>query len=154
MDDGRQYLYQEFAEHYVYKNHKGWNPREKRLSIGPMWSASPFNGGLCYLRLALTVVWGAWSFENLQKVDEVEYPTFKGACIAIRLLEDDGEQIAIFRYGQAFMTGWAFQQLFVLPLQNTTLTNPLGIWREIKESFCNNLAHLLATDAVLVPAGG
>ena len=153
-EDGREYLYQEFPEHFVYERHKGWSPRKQRFSIGRMWSASPFNGERYYLRLLLTVVRGARSFEDLRTVDGVEYPTFKGACITLRLLEDDGEWIAMFRDGQAFMTGRAFRHLFALALQHTTLTHPLGIWEEFKESFCDDLAHLLVTGAVLVPAGG
>ena len=65
-----------------------------------MWSASPFNGERDYLRLLLTVVRGPRSFEDLRTVDGVQYPTFKGACIALRLLEDDGEWIAMFRDGR------------------------------------------------------
>ena len=71
-----------------------------------MWSASPFNGERYYLRLLLTVVRGGRSFQDLRTVDGVEYPTFKSACIALRLLEDDGEWIAMFRDGQAFMAGF------------------------------------------------
>ena len=69
-------------------------------------------------------------------------------------LEDDGEWIAMFRDGQAFMTGRAFRHLFALSLQHTTLTNQLAICEEFKEGFCDDLAHLLVTGVVLVPAGG
>ena len=48
-EDGRQYLYQEFPEHYVYERNKGWKPRQQRFSIGRIWSASPFNGERYYL---------------------------------------------------------------------------------------------------------
>ena len=153
-EDGRQYLYQEFPEHYVYERNKGWKTRKQRFSIGRMWSASPFNGERYYLRLLLTVVRGARSFEDLRTIDGVEYPTFKSACIALRLLEDDGEWIAMFRDGRAFMTGRAFRHLFALALQHTTLSNPLIIWEEFKEVLCDNLAHLLVTGGVVVPAGG
>ena len=104
--------------------------------------------------MLLTVVRGARSFEDLRTLDGVECPTFKAACIALRHLEDDGEWIAMFRDGQAFMTGRAFRHRFALSLQHTTLTNPLAIWEEFKEGFCDDLAHLLVTGVVLVPAGG
>ena len=90
-EDRRQYLYQEFPEHYVYERNKGWKPRQQGFSIGDMWSTSPFNGERYYLRLLLTVVRGARSFEDLRTVDGVKCPTFKAACIALRLLEDNGE---------------------------------------------------------------
>ena len=49
----------------------------------------------------------------------------------------------MFIDGQALMTGQAFRHLFALSLQHTTLTNPLAIWEEFKEGFCDNQAHLL-----------
>jgi len=107
-----------------------------------------------YLRLLLTVVRGARSFEDLRTVDGIQCETFKGACIALRLLEDDGEWIAMFRDAQGFMTGRAFRHLFALALQHTTITNPLAIWEEFREGFCDDLAHLLVTGRVRVPVGG
>ena len=52
------------------------------------------------------------------------------------------------------MTGRAFRHLFALALQHTALTNPLAIWEEFKEGFCDDLAPLLVIGAVAVPAGG
>ena len=138
----------------MYERNKGWKPRQQPFSIGRIWSASPFNGDWYVLRLLLTVVRGARSLEDLRTVDGVECPTFKGACIALRLLEDDGQWIAMFRDGQAFIPGRAFRHLFALSLQYTTLTNPLAIWEDFKEGFGDYLAHLLVTGVVLVPARG
>ena len=152
--DGRGYLYHEFPEHYVYERKVGWKRRQQGFAIGRMWSASPFQGERYYLRLLLTVVRGARSFEDLRTVDGIEFATFKGGCIALRLLEDDGEWIAMFRDAQEFMTGRAFRHLFALALQHTTITNPLAIWEEFKGGFCDDLAHLLVTGRVRVPVGG
>jgi hypothetical protein len=44
-----------------------------------------------YLRLLLTCVKGATSFEDLYTFDEVRHTSFKAACIARGLLDDDGE---------------------------------------------------------------
>jgi hypothetical protein len=151
--DGRAYLYHEFPEHYVYQRKVGWKRRTQRMSIGRMYSASPFMGERYYLRLLLTVVRGAQSFVHLRTVDGVEYPTFKGACVALRLLEDDGEWVALFNDGREFMTGRALRQLFALALQHTTITNPLHIWEEFGESFCDDLERLLVTGRVVPPAG-
>jgi len=64
--DGRGYFYYEFPEHCVYVRKVGWKPRKQRFSIGCMWSASPFMGEHYYLRLLLTIVRGARSFEDLR----------------------------------------------------------------------------------------
>ena len=93
---GRQYLYHEFPIHYVYVRNEGWKPRTQRMSIGHMYAASPFMGERYYLCLLLTVVRGATSSEHLRTVDGIVYETIKAACIALRLLEDDGEWITMF----------------------------------------------------------
>ena len=152
--DGRGYLYQEFPEYYVYVRKQGWKPRIQRRSIGRMYSASPIMGERYYLRLLLTVVRGATSFENLRTVDGVVYPTFKAACVALRLLEDDGEWIAMFSDAREFMTGYALRQLFAMALQYTTITNPLQIWETFAESFGDDLSHQLQTGRVVIPPGG
>jgi len=152
--DGREYLYHEFPLHYVYVRKKGWKPRTQRRSIGRMYAASPFMGKRYYLRLLLTMVRGATSFEHLQTVDGIVHETFKSACIALRLLEDDEEWIAMFRDGQEFMTGHALRHLFAMALQHTTISNPLQIWQQFGHSFCDDLSHLLRTGRVIVPAEG
>jgi len=152
--DGRLYLYHEFRPHFVYVHNVGWKQRKQQFSICRMWSASPFMGERYYLRLLRTVVRGAKSFEDLRTVDGIQCETFKGACIAFRFLEDNREWIAMFRDAQEFMTGSAFRHLFALALQHTTITNPLAIWEEFRESFWDDLAHLLVTGRVIVPVGG
>jgi len=152
--DGRQYLYQEFPEHYVYRPKVGWKCRKQRYSIGRMSSASPFMGECDYLRLLLTVVCGARSFEDLRTVDRIQFDTFKGACIALRLLEEDGEWIAIFRDAQEFMTGRAFRHLFALALQHTTMSNPLPNWEKFRDDFCDDMVDLLVTGRIMISVGG
>ena len=152
--DGRQYLYHEFPLHYVYVPKKGRKPRTQRMSIGRMYAASPFMGERYYLRLLLTVVRGATGFEHLRTVDGTIHTTFKGACIALRLLEDDGEWIAMFRDGQEFMTGHALRHLFAMALQHTTISNPLQIWYQFGNSFCDDLSHRLRTGRVIIPVEG
>ena len=54
-----------------------------------MYTCSPLAGERYYLRLLLTVVPGAKSFEGLRTIAGIEYPTFREACRALGLLEDD-----------------------------------------------------------------
>jgi len=80
-----------------------------------------------YLCLLLTVVRGATSFKHLRTVDGIVHETFKLTCIALRLLKDDGEWIAMFHDGQEFMTGHVLRHLFTIALQHTTISNTLQI---------------------------
>jgi len=150
-EDGRQFLYYEFPEHFVYVRKIGWKKRQKGTAVGWMYSASPFQGERYYLRLLLPLVQGATSFENLRTVDGIVYPTFKGACIALGLLEHDGEWVALFREGAQFMTGRALRHLFALALQCTTTSNPLAIWESFWQAMCDDIPHILTTGRVPVP---
>ena len=76
----------------------------------------------------------------------------QAACILLRLLEDDGEWVAMFRDGQEFMTGRALHHLFAMVLQHTTITNPLRICQQFGNSFCDDLSHLIGTGQVVIPA--
>ena len=81
------------------------------------------------------------------------FPTFKEACIALGLLENDGEWVALFREGAEFMTGRALRHLFALALQHTTITNLLAIWEMFGRSMYDDIPHLLTPGNVPVPQG-
>jgi hypothetical protein len=58
-----------------------------------MYYAHPSSGEHLFLHLLLTTVKGATSFEHLCTVNDVVYGSFKEACFARGLLEDDREWI-------------------------------------------------------------
>ena len=107
-----------------------------------------------YLRLLLTVVRGATSFEHLRTIDGFVHTSFKEVSIALRLLEDHGEWDAMFTDTKEFMTGHALRHLFVLALQHTTITNPLQIWQQFGNSFCDDLSNILRTGRLIATANG
>jgi len=150
QDDGRQFLYYEFPEHCEWVRKIGCKKRQRGTAVGWMYSASPFQGERYYLRLLLTVFRGATSFEDLRTVDRMVYPAFKGACIALGLLEDDGDWVAHFREGAQFMTCRALRHLFALALQYTTISNPLAIWETFSPDMCDDIPRILATGRVPV----
>ena len=60
-EDGRQYLYQQFPEHFVFREkEKRWQRRQQGLAIGRMYHCNPMQGERFYLRLLLTVVPGMY----------------------------------------------------------------------------------------------
>ena len=92
----RTLLYIDFPEYYTWqKNEKRWQRRRDpdRYSIGRMHFAPPTTGERFYLRLLLTVVWGATSFEYLRTVEGESEAcnTFQEACLKRGLLQDDEE---------------------------------------------------------------
>ena len=90
--EARQSTYLDFPRLWVW-NHssKRWTIRQKGLSIGRLPFAHPNCGERYYLRLLLTKIHGATCFEDIRTIDGVLHPTFKSACMALGLLNDDGE---------------------------------------------------------------
>ena len=91
--NARQYLYQEFPQHYRWlsKTSKWAIRKNKIFSLGRMYFVPPKAGELFHLRTLLTVVHGPTSFQDLQTFNGVNCETYHAACIARGLLEDDGE---------------------------------------------------------------
>lgn len=93
----RQYLYSDIPYHYLSTKQNGstvssWQLRKKQFNvIGRMYSVSPAQTELFYLRLSLVNIKGANSFENLRTVNGIVYTTFVAACFAAELIEDDRE---------------------------------------------------------------
>ena len=75
------------------QKNKKWKVRQRGFSIGrvPTVSLSPHQMERSYLRVLLHNKAGATSFEDLRTVNGVEHPSFKTACQAMGLLEDDSE---------------------------------------------------------------
>ncbi|KAI9922282.1 hypothetical protein PsorP6_000562 [Peronosclerospora sorghi] len=92
-EDSRHVHYIDYPKDHVWKiQAKAWAPRQRgAASVGRMYFVPPTSGERFFLRLLLTVVPGAQSFEHLRTVDVVVHPTFQSACGALGLLQEDTE---------------------------------------------------------------
>ncbi|KAG0586650.1 hypothetical protein KC19_2G106400, partial [Ceratodon purpureus] len=98
-ENARRLTYQEFPQHYVWKQQEStWKIRERSFAISRLYFARPAEGECFYLRLLLTTIAGPRSFEDLRTVNGVVHGTFKDACNALGLLQDDGDY-----YGKDFV---------------------------------------------------
>lgn len=85
-------LYVDFPEQYVWVvKSKSWKPHQHNFCIGRLHFASPSFGEWFHMHMLLTVVRGARSFEELRSFQGMVHLTFKAACVAHGLLEDDLE---------------------------------------------------------------
>ncbi|MCO5586010.1 hypothetical protein L7F22_039947 [Adiantum nelumboides] len=85
-------LYIDFPQKWVWNSSsKKWTKRRRGDTIGRMYFVQPSAGERYFVRLLLTICKGCKSFKDLQTVNGVVFPTFKAACIARGVLEDDGE---------------------------------------------------------------
>ena len=80
-------MYLNFPAQWVW-NHssKSWTVRQKGYSIGRLPFAHPNCGERYYLRLLLTKICGATSFEDISTIYGVLHPTFELACMALACL--------------------------------------------------------------------
>lgn len=139
----RAFTYQEFPQHFVWNPQpKTWTPRKTEgYSIGRLYFASPNSGELYYLRLLLTVVKGPESYEALRTVNNILCDTFKSACIALGLLEDDGEWVQCLQEAAILKTGYQLRRLFVVILTQCAPLYPHLLWRQFAMHICDDLAH-------------
>lgn len=104
-----------------------------------MYFASPTQGQRFYLRLLLTAVPGATSFEFLQTFEDRLYPTFKDACLAQGLLENDGEWEQCLDEASATKTGSALRSLFAVILIYCEPSEPEKLWEKFRVYICDDL---------------
>ena len=141
----RQLTYQEFPQRFVYNaQKKEWHIRKNGFALGRMYFVPPSTTDeRFYLRTLLTVVKGPTSFENLRAFSGVTYPTFREACLARGLLEDNGEWRQCLLEASYMQTGGRLRELFATLLLFCSPTKPEQLWNEFREHICDDLAYHL-----------
>jgi hypothetical protein len=140
----RNTTYQNFPKTWVYNSKvKVWKPRQQGQAIGRMYFAPPSSGERFYLRLLLTVVPGATSFANLRTVNNLPFDTFKEACFALGLLEDDYEWRKCLEEAGQMQTGYTLRMLFATIIFHCNPTSPGDLWIQFRHHICDDLLHKL-----------
>lgn len=91
----RKYLHVEFPRYYVWDSRvKVWRDRKQfNNMVGRIYHAPIKAGPLYYMRIMLNHIRGATCFEDLWTVECVIHPTYRDACFALGLLDDNKEYI-------------------------------------------------------------
>jgi hypothetical protein len=133
-------LYQDFPNKMVWnKDRHVWTVRQRGFQIGRMYYAHPSAGERFYLRLLLTVVKGATSYEALRTFQDVLYPTFREACIAYGLTEDDNEWHQCLEEAKHMAVGRQMRHLFVTIIKECNPANPRALWDTFWQDICDDL---------------
>ncbi|KAG5715601.1 ATP-dependent DNA helicase PIF1, partial [Termitomyces sp. T112] len=136
--------YQNFPTKFVYEASKRtWKERQRGTAIGRMYFASPKQEERFYLRMLLTVVTNATSWADLRTVNGHTYPTYKEACKALGLLEDDAEWRQCLAEAAPIQSRSALRQLFCTILFHCAPTTPEALWDEFKHTICDDIQHRL-----------
>ena len=142
--DARNTTYQNFPQTWVYdQKKKAWKPIQRGKAIGRMYFASPSSGERFYLRLLLTVVPGATSFAHLRTINNIPYNTFKEACYALGLLQDDHKWIQCLEEAGQMQLGYTLRMLFATIVFHCNPTSPGALWNQFKHNICDDLLYKL-----------
>ncbi|KAF1865971.1 hypothetical protein Lal_00041669 [Lupinus albus] len=120
MDANKQYpkgqnlCYGQYVSKFVYvKRSRTWKPRKSGYAIGRLIWVSHCTGELYYLRMMLIVVKGSKSYEDIRIISDIQYSTFRYACFAMGLLQDDREYIETLKEANDWGYGFYLRKLFV-----------------------------------------
>ena len=112
--------------HVILRHHK--NPHITRLH--PIRLSF---GDIFYLRVLLQTR-PARSFEELRTVDEILYPTFQDACIALNLFSDETEaEYCFIEAIESLHTPYQLRLLLIHMLTNECITTPAAIWEKFQQ---------------------
>ncbi|CAH1423180.1 unnamed protein product [Lactuca virosa] len=136
-EDARKLSYVEFPTKFVWKQEdRCWEPRKKGFSIGRIHTVSPNLGEAYFLRILLNKVKGPKSFPDIRTVNGQVCPTFRDACYALGLLEDDREYIDAIEEASHSGSGYYLRFLFATMLKSNSLSKPCYVW----ENTCQYLS--------------
>ncbi|XP_057724032.1 uncharacterized protein LOC130939991 [Arachis stenosperma] len=120
----RSLTYCEFPRKFWKDDISMWILRKQGFSIGRLTHVPRGNGENYYLRLLLNIQKGCTSFEDLHTVDGVAHCSFKEACYALGLLQDDKEFIDSIIEASTWASANYVRDLFVMLLISNNIACP------------------------------
>ncbi|XP_075640552.1 uncharacterized protein LOC142612333 [Castanea sativa] len=148
FEDAQELTYAEFPTKWIWhSNDKQWQRRKSKYCTGRAYYTHPSNGERFYLRMLLNIVKGPRNFEELRTINNVTYPTYKEACYALGLLNDDKEWHDSLIEASSWANGQQLRQLFVTMLLFCEVADPLSLWESnwklITEDILNRQRRIL-----------
>ncbi|XP_012844688.1 PREDICTED: uncharacterized protein LOC105964730 [Erythranthe guttata] len=86
---------------------------------------------------------GCTCYDDLRKVEDHVYPTFKDACFALGLLDDDKEYIAGINEANEWASSDYVRRLFVVLLVANNMSRPEHVWECCWKEFAEDIAYRL-----------
>ncbi|XP_024007709.1 uncharacterized protein LOC112083869 [Eutrema salsugineum] len=104
-----------------------WN-RPRRIALGRITYVPIGAGEEYYLRLLLNLVTGPCSFDDIKTVNKVLHSSFKEACYAYGVLNDDKKYIEAINDAGLWLSANYLRRLFVIMLTTHSIFIPSRVW--------------------------
>ncbi|KAF7826476.1 uncharacterized protein G2W53_017640 [Senna tora] len=125
----KELTYSQFPTKFVFKvDSREWTLHKSGCSIGRLFYVALRLGELHYLRVLLTVIKGPTSFEDIRTINGVLHSTYKDACYALGLLDDDKEYIDGITEASRWSSGVYLRKLFSTLLIHNAIARPTYVW--------------------------
>ncbi|XP_018462957.1 uncharacterized protein LOC108834093 [Raphanus sativus] len=139
----KELTYIQFPYFFVWnKSITEWTPRQRGSAVGRIHPTKPSAGQRFYLRILLSKVKGATCYEDYRTVDGITYPTYKEACYALGLLDDDKEYIEAIKEASQWGSGVYLRRLFAYLLASESLSQPAHVWSETWHLLSDDILHM------------
>lgn len=141
-DFAKTLLYAQIPNYYTYdKRQKKFKNQKKGFSLGRI------NYALCsledsyYLCVLLNVVRGPTSYEDIKTFEGVVHESYKKACFARGLLDEDHEYIDDLVRRSYSSSALEIRDIFVMMFLNNTLANPETVWENTWEILSEDIEY-------------
>ncbi|XP_055932759.1 uncharacterized protein LOC129962790 [Argiope bruennichi] len=149
----RTLLYSQVQRYFTWTQTKTWMSRKqgspvaaclnlfKSNALGRLFTVNPRHTECFYLRLLLVNVTGPLSFQDIRKVNGQQYPTYKDACLALGLLEDDNQWECMLAEAALNCTAIQIRLLFAIVLTTCFPARAQILWENHKDSMTDDILH-------------
>ncbi|XP_044575246.1 uncharacterized protein LOC123259048 [Cotesia glomerata] len=149
----RTLLYSQVPRYFTWAQTKQWIPHKqgspvdacpnlfKSNALGRVFTVNPRQTECFYLRLLLVNVTGPLSFQDIRKVNGQQYTTYKDACLALGLLEDDNQWECMLAEAALNCTAIQIRLLFAIVLTTCFPARAEILWDNHKDSMTDDILH-------------
>ncbi|XP_060207250.1 uncharacterized protein LOC132635050 isoform X2 [Lycium barbarum] len=141
--EARELTYAEFPLKFVWdRKTKKWEKRKtSAFSIGRILFVPPGSGELYYLRLLLNVIRGPTCYGDLKRINNRDHTTFRDACYALGLLDDDREYVDAIKEASDWGMPSYLRQLFAMLLLSNSMSRPEYVWQSTWQLLSEDILH-------------
>lgn len=124
------------------KKLKKWEKRRNSaFSIGRIFFVPPGSGEQYCFRMLLNVIKGPKFYEDLRKTNNREHLTFRDACYALGLFDDDKKYVDAIKEASSWGMPSYLRQLFAMLLLSNSMSRSECVWEATWILLSDDILH-------------